>query len=166
MDWLPFDLHPEYPAAGIPRAQLQARYGEEAHERLKAQFEAAGLPYNPPPERIPRTLDALRLTELARDNGLHAPMHDRLMDAYWNEAADLGNAGVLRSLADEVGLAADDVAEVLSSDRYADRVRWSTEQASSIGVNGIPAYLLDRRLLVLGAQPRPAFEQAFAQLGS
>jgi len=31
-------------------------------------------------------------------------------------------------------------------------------------VNGIPAFLLDRRLLVLGAQPFEVFEQAFAQL--
>ena len=28
VEWLPFDLHPEYPAQGIPRADLLARYGE------------------------------------------------------------------------------------------------------------------------------------------
>ena len=40
----------------------------------------------------------------------------------------------------------------------------STAQAVSIGVNGVPGFLLDRRLLVLGAQPREVFERAFAQL--
>ena len=37
--------------------------------------------------------------------------------------------------------------------------------AARIGVNGIPAFLLDRRLLVLGAHPQETFERAFAQLG-
>jgi predicted DsbA family dithiol-disulfide isomerase len=30
----------------------------------------------------------------------------------------------------------------------------------------VPGFLLDRRLLVLGAQPRDVFEQAFARLGT
>jgi predicted DsbA family dithiol-disulfide isomerase len=30
----------------------------------------------------------------------------------------------------------------------------------------VPAFLLDRRLLVLGAQPEEAFEQAVAQLAA
>ena len=28
VEWLAFDLHPEYPPEGIPRADLVARYGE------------------------------------------------------------------------------------------------------------------------------------------
>ena len=40
----------------------------------------------------------------------------------------------------------------------------SSAQAHSIGVTGVPGFVLDRRLLVLGAQPRELFEQAFAQL--
>jgi DNA-binding transcriptional ArsR family regulator len=42
----------------------------------------------------------------------------------------------------------------------------STRQAVSIGVNGVPAFLLDRRLLVLGAQPFEVFRSAFAQLAA
>jgi hypothetical protein len=40
----------------------------------------------------------------------------------------------------------------------------SAAQAHSIGVTGVPGFLLDRRLLVLGAQPRPVFEQALQRL--
>ena len=77
--WLPYDLHPEYPPEGIPRAELNARYGDAFHGRLRAQFEAQGLAYNPPPDVVPNTRDALRLTELARERGLGEQMHDRLM---------------------------------------------------------------------------------------
>jgi predicted DsbA family dithiol-disulfide isomerase len=162
--WLPFDLHPEYPPEGIPRAELHARYGERVHDHVRAMFEREGLAYAPPPDVVPNTMDALRLTELARDRGLHEPMHDRLMDAYWKESQNIGDDDVLRALAAEVGLDRDDTDRVLESDEYRDRVLASTAQAQAIGINGIPAFLLDERLLVLGAQPREVFERAFAEL--
>ena len=164
MTWLPFDLHPEYPPAGIPREELHARYGAAFHEHVKRSFEAAGLVYNPPPDVVPNTLRALSMTELARDCGRHRPMHDRLMAAYWEEALDIGDREVLREVAVEVGLSADDVSAAIDDRRLAERVRASTAQAQSLGVTGIPAFVLDNRLLVLGAQSRDVFEQVVAQL--
>ena len=84
------------------------------------------------------------------------------MDAYWAEALDIGDRDVLRALAAEIGVPGGD--EVLAGDAYAEDVRSSTAEAHSLGINGIPAFLLDRRLLVLGAHPKETFEQAFAQL--
>jgi predicted DsbA family dithiol-disulfide isomerase len=162
--WLPFDLHPEYPAEGIPREQLRARYGDAFHDRLRARFAEEGLAYNPPPEVVPNTMRALRVTELARERGLHGAVHDRLMKAYWAEARDIGDPGVLRDLAVEVGLDVAEVDEVLADDAYRDRVLGLTAQAVSIGITGVPGFLLDRRLLVLGAQPQEVFERAFEQL--
>ncbi len=166
MTWLPFDLHPEYPPEGIPRAQLHARYGEPFHDRLRESFAAAGLAYNPPPEVVPNTMRTLRVTELARERGLHQPVHDRLMDAYWAEGRNIGDPTELRALAVEAGLAADEVDEVLAGDAYRDRVAACTAEAVQIGATGVPAFLLDRRLLVLGAQPRQVFEQAFERLAA
>ena len=162
--WLPFDLHPEYPQSGLPRERLLARYGAEMGERMRATFAARGLEYNPHPDVVPNTMAALRLSELGRDLGRHDEVHDRLMDAYWADAQDLGDPAVLRTLATEVGLPDGEVEDVLGSERYRDRVQESTRQAVSIGANAVPAFLLDRRLLVLGAQPDAVFEQAFAQL--
>ena len=164
VNWLPFDLHPEYPPEGLPRRELIERYGSGMTERMREFFAARGLDYNPHPDVVPNTMSALRLTELARDLGKHAELHDRLMDAYWAEAQNIGDADVLRTLAGEAGLPADEVEEVLGSDRYRDRVVDSTRQAVSVGANAVPAFVLDQRLLVLGAQPDTVFEQAFAQL--
>jgi predicted DsbA family dithiol-disulfide isomerase len=164
--WLPFDLHPEYPPEGLPREQLLARYGPAMTEHVRNLFAARGLEYNPHPDVVPNSLRALRLTELARELGRQADVHDRLMDAYWAEAQDLGDPAVLRRLAAEVELPAAEVEDVLAGDRYGDRVRESTRQAVSFGANAVPAFVLDRRLLVLGAQPEEVFEQAFAQLAA
>lgn len=147
--------------------QLLARYGGDAMtERLIRFFAERGLEYNPHPEVVPNSRDALRLTELARELGLHAEVHDRLMAAYWAEAKDIGDHDVLRAEAVAVGLPAAEVDEVLVGDRYLDRVETSTREAYGVGANAVPAFVLDRRLLVLGAQPEAVFERAFAQLES
>ena len=165
MEWLPYDLHPEYPAEGLPRADLIARHGSGMTDRIGAFFADRGLPpSNPPADIVPRTLTALRLGELARERGLNTLFHDRLMDAYWAEGLDIGSPDVLRRLSDEVGLPADDVESVVSSERYVGVVRGSTERAISIGVTGVPGFLLDGRLLVVGAHENDVFEQAFSQL--
>ena len=162
--WAPFDLHPEYPPEGIPREQLVARYGPEGMQRTRALFEQHGLVYNPNPEVVPNSMNALRLAEHARGEGLFDAMHARLMDAYWAEAQNIGDDDVLRAMADEVGLLGAD--EVLESDSYLELVRSSTAQAAAAGVTGVPAFALDQRLLVLGAHPRETFERAFAQLSA
>jgi len=135
-------------------------------ERVRAFFGARGLGYNPHPDVVPNTHRALRLTELARDLGRHEETHDRLMDAYWDEAQDIGAPEALRTLATELELPDGEVEDVLEGDRYRERVAASTQQAVAIGANAVPAFLLDRRLLVLGAQPEEAFERAFEQLGA
>lgn len=164
MNWLPFDLHPEYPPEGLPREQLLARYGPAMTERMSEFFAARGLSYNPHPDVVPNSMRAQQLTELARDLGRHEEVYDRIMEAYWSEAQDIGDVELLRRLAAELGLPEEDVEEALTTDRYRDRIVESTWQAASVGANAVPAFVLDRRLLVLGAQPNEVFEQAFAQL--
>jgi predicted DsbA family dithiol-disulfide isomerase len=160
--WLPFQLHPEYPPDGLPRAELIARYGESMEAQMRQRFAAEGLEYNPNPDVIPNAFDALRLTELARELGRHDEIHDRLMDAYWRDAVDLGDRDELRRLLHD--LPADDVERVLASEEYRDRVLASTAEAQSVGINGIPAWVIDGKLLIPGAQPRDVFERAFEQL--
>ena len=162
--WLPFDLHPEYPPEGLPRAQLLARYGPAMTEQTRAFFAARGLDYNPNLDVVPNSMRAQQLTELARDLGRHEAVHDRIMDAYCGEAQNIGDPDVLRRLAAELELPEGDVEDVLTTDRYRNEIVESTRQAASVGANAVPAFVLDRRLLVLGAQPDNVFEQAFARL--
>ena len=168
IEWLPFDLHPEYPTEGIPLADLHRRYGigTGADDPLNDRFAEAGLTYNRP-DVVPNTRLALRMSELARDAGLHDAFHDRLMDAYWSEATDIGDPDQLRRLAAEVGLDADGVERVIADGSlYLGDVQQSTRQAQSVGINAIPAFVLDRRLIVLGAHPIETFRSAFAQLAA
>ena len=127
-------------------------------------IEASGYTYNVPPDVVPNSQKALQVTELARDRGLHEQVHSRLMHAYWSEGADIGDDAVLLDLVEEAGLDREEARAALDEGRYTERVLASTRRANLHGINAIPAFVLDNRLLVLGAQPHDVFELALAQL--
>ena len=163
VEWLPFDLHPEYPPEGIPREQLVARYGSDGMARTQGFFEQHGLEYNPNPKVVPNSMRALRLTEHARAQGLHEPFHNRLMDAYWAEGVDLSQRPALESLAQGVGVSDAAVARALDDRVWARTVDDSTARAQAAGATGVPAFVIDWRLLVVGAQPRELLARAVEQ---
>ncbi len=145
---------------------LNARYGPEQQDRVRMMVEQSGYTYSPPPEVVPNSRKALEVTELARDRGLHDEVHARLMRAYWSEAANIGDEATLIGLVEEAGLDPGEAKEALDDGCYGERVGASTRQANLHGINAIPAFVLDERLLVMGAQPHEFFEQAFVQLES
>jgi len=131
---------------------------------VKRMVEESGYTYSPPPEVVPNSRKALQVTELARDLGLHEQVHSRLMHAYWSEEADIGDEETLLRLTAEAGLDRSEAKAAVDDGRYLDRIEASTREANMHGINAIPAFVLDGRLLVMGAQPHELFERAFAQL--
>lgn len=162
---MPFDLHPEYPPEGIPREQLEQRYGHRLRDRLNQMFDQAGLPHQDRIEKVPRSLHALMLSELARDRGVFADVHVRLFDAYWARGLDIGDQDVLLAEAGEVGLSRSDVVQALDNDDYRERVRSHTASAVELGAGGVPAWLIDEKVLVPGAQPYQVFDRVLQRMG-
>jgi predicted DsbA family dithiol-disulfide isomerase len=161
--WLPFQLHPEYPPEGIPRAELEARYGPASRDRIRDWFAEEDLVYAPPADIVSNTRLALELGEGAREEGLHRAYHDRVMDAYWAEARDLSARPVLEELAREVGMSDDGISRALDDRAWSPAVDRSTARAQSVGVTGVPAFVFDWKVLVVGAQPRELLAQAMEQ---
>ena len=127
-------------------------------------FDEAGLPYSREITHVPNSRRAQQLIELARDRGLHQALHRRVMDAYWHRTRDIGDPGVLREEAAAAGLDADEVDDVLAGDRYLDRLEAETRALHEIGGGGVPAWVIDDRVLVPGAQPHEVFERAVERL--
>ena len=128
-----------------------------------AMFHEAGFPYNPNPDVVPNSRLALELAEAARSVGRHAEFHARAMEAYWDEAQNLSDADVLRALAADVALEPALVAQALEDRAFAPLVDASTRAAHQAGINAVPAFVVDRRVLVLGAQPHEVLEAAVEQ---
>jgi predicted DsbA family dithiol-disulfide isomerase len=165
VEWLSFDLHPEYPPEGIPRAELEARYGKRFSAGLEDMFAEAGLPFRRSLEKVPNSRKALMLSELARERGRLDLLHPRLFAAYWAEGRDLGDEQVLVEEGVGVGLEEDEVRAALHDERLLRLVQEQTEGATELGAGGVPAWVIDRKVLVPGAQPHEVFDQILARLG-
>jgi predicted DsbA family dithiol-disulfide isomerase len=128
-------------------------------------FAQAGLPRAEALERVPNSRRALVLSELARERGVLDALHARLFDAYWARGRDIGEERVLVEEGSAAGLGEDEVVAALGDARYLARVQAQTRFAMELGAGGVPAWLIDERLLVPGAQPHDVFERVLERLG-
>jgi len=166
--WHPFELNPDMPAGGMPRAEYRARKfgsverGRELDARLAAEGARDGLPFAF--ERIARTpnsLDSHRLIRLAAQEGgpaLADAAAEALFAAYFGEGRDIGDAATLAAIGDAVGLPRGRAAAMLAGDAL--RAEVAADAARARGLGGVPAVILDRRLVVSGAQPAGAMADA------
>ncbi len=170
--WMPYDLHPEIPEGGVDARRAYERVAPGQRDaymgRLRALADEADLPVEPP-EHIPKTRNALEVSEWVRREQTDAfpTFHERLFRAYWVEGRDLERVEVLEALADECGVDAGVVAEVVADRRTREAVDASTEQAQLIGVSGTPGWLIDyggRQVYVPGAQPHETFDRVVSRL--
>lgn len=159
--WRSFQLDPT--ASNEPQGDthtlLAAKYGVSVGEakamsaRVGAMAEAAGLKMDFDNVAHVNTFDAHRTAHLARSEGREDAMIERLFSAYFTGGENIADHEVLARLAAEAGVDRDLAASVVASDRFAEEVRAELGEARSLGLSGVPAFVIDRSLLVSGAQP-------------
>ncbi|MCK9988611.1 MAG: hypothetical protein AzoDbin1_05083 [Azoarcus sp.] len=175
VNWLPFFLNPDTPAAGEPyRPFLEAKFGGRrgADEVLARVVEAAapdGLQFAF--DRIatrPHTLLAHRLTYRAQSQGhttaqINA-LGEALFAAHFQQGRDIGDIATLVDIAVETaGDRREDVEAYLESDEDAATVKRMAAQLQKQGVSGVPFFIFNRRLAVSGAQTSAALGAAVLQ---
>ena len=162
----PFDLHPEYPPEGVNREQWLRRYPRGSQDAVRQMILDSGLPEPNPPGVIPNTMPALALTAWASTQPAGAKaLHDVLFRRYWVEGQNVAERDVLLDAAEEAGLDRATAAEALDDPYWADVVRGETAEALAMGAGGVPAWVIDQRVLVPGAQPHELFERVLEKLG-
>ena len=78
----------------------------------------------------------------------------------------MSDHAALARLAAEVGLPAAEVEELLAGDRFADAVRDDERTGASLGISGVPFFVVDRGFGASGAQPPELLGQLLgARLG-
>ena len=173
--WRSFELDPgasRVPEGGLAE-ELARKYGMgvlEAQGMMDEMTRAAaaeGLNFDFARARRGNTLDAHRLLHMAEEAGLQGEMKERLLRAYFTEGRAIAERGELAALGAEVGLEAAEVEEMLAGDAYVEAVRADQERARSLGIRGVPFFVIEGRLGLSGAQPpaviRQALEQGLAQ---
>ena len=165
---LPFELHPQIPREGLSlRERWGARYAEAdaMYRRIERECETAGLAFRRP-EHVPNTRRALETAELVRRRwpGAFDALDQSLFAAHFVEGRSLGDAAVLDDLVGRAGADAVEVRREIDAGEGAEGLRTSMDAASRAGVTGTPAWLLDGRFLLPGAQPHDVIKRIVARL--
>ena len=157
--WHPFQLNPDLPATGLPRATYVAQKfggaerGSEIYARVARAGEAVGIPFAF--DRIvvqPNTFDAHRLVAWAQHQGDTGALVERLFTAFFLEGRPIGEREELVRLAHESGWPEKAAREMLESDALRDVVAGESREAIDAGIQGVPCFIFDGRIAVSGAQ--------------
>ncbi len=156
--WRPFFLDPSIPPEGLDRRDYMVKkFGEERlktiHDPLIAAGRADGVPYQfDKILRTPNTHNAHRVIRWAADAGVQPEIVEALFLAYWRDGRDVGDLEVLADIAGQGGLHGKRVKRDLASDLDKIEVFSEVQQAQSMGVQGVPTFILAQRFGVTGAQ--------------
>ena len=112
---------------------------------------------------IANSRPALEAAEFAKEVGLHDKFHRATFSAYFDEQRNIGDPAVLKEIVDGVGLDWAVLEERLQTGYYSSLVEYQIAQAHQLGITGVPAYIVDRYLIV-GAQPYEIFERAMERI--
>jgi len=166
LDWRGFQIHPEWPAEGMPASQWRGGMDPEARrvvwQRIQGMALAAGFEMKPP-ETLTNSRLALEAAEFAKEAGAGEAFEQRVYRAYFYEGRNIGSQAVLGELAAEVGLERDDLNLTIESKRYSQRLRENAVTAHQHGVSGVPTFLIGEYPLV-GAQSEDVMRQVLQRV--
>lgn len=171
IEWHPFQLNPAMPPEGVDRADhLEAVFGSQkaaaqAMARVDEAARESGVEIDwAAIRRIPNTFDAHRLIHWAGLEGRQTPMVSALFRAYWREGRDIGDRATLAAIAEESGLDAEAIAQLLESDADAEAIRIREAHARSRGISAVPTFIVADRHAVPGAQPTELWLQIIDEI--
>ena len=157
--WLPFQLNPDLPSEGIPRAEYRkAKFGslersKQMDARVIAEGKGEGIDFAfDRMETQPNTTQAHRLIALA---GNQNAVVDALFRAHFEQGRKIGDPKVLAEIAAQCG--------VQGWPGKAPDVSGLEEEVRELGISGVPTFIFERRHGVSGAYPPEQLAEALRQ---
>lgn len=172
IEWHAFELNPDPSSDGEPiLPALSRKYGRSEDEMRASQAQMMdiarklGLNFEKLQERYTRnTFDAHRLVKWAGEQNKQTEMKMACFDAYFGHAENISDAEVLVKCAQGIGLDDSEARDILASDRYADAVREDEARYQQAGVSAVPAYIVNQKYLISGAQEPNTLINAFREI--
>jgi len=142
---------------GMPAAQARSM-----EEGMAEKAAAEGLKYEVD-RPVRNTLDMLRLVHLGAEYGVAWEYLRAMQAELFGGNYDAFEPGTLTRVGESLGIPADEISDVLATDRYGDAVRADHDAAVNLGARGVPFTVLGQRLGVPGAVSVSQYAQAIDQ---
>lgn len=152
--WTAFPLHPDTPEEGRTLEELFKVGSEEIRKKmlhLRQVADELGLPLGQRTKTYNSRL-AQELAKWAEAKGRGDEFHEAVFRAYFVDGKNIATMEELVTLAEFVGLPAEEARTVLQTRSYRQPVDADWFRARLLGVTAVPTFVIDRRAVV-GAQP-------------
>lgn len=169
--WRSFELDPNSAKSQNVKIYelLATKYGrpvewaKEMNQKLVASGKTAGIDFNFDGIIPTNSFDAHRLLQFARTANKQNEVAELLFKAYFCDGKDIALQSVLTTIASQAGLSAERAKQVLEGNEFSAEVRSEEAEAQELGLTGVPAFVINRKYLVSGAQPVEAFLEVFKE---
>ena len=144
--------------------QLSEQQVRDMDTRMEHLADLEGLEYHLTDVGLTgNTMDAHQLVQLGKARGIQDEVIERLYRAYFTEQRSVFDRDSLLGLAGEAGLDQAEARDVLERDAYVEAVTTDVLEARSLGVSGVPFFVLGGRYGVSGAQATEVFTEALTR---
>lgn len=172
LNFMPFELNPNMPAAGENAVEhIMRKYGSSRaqilnnQQGIRARGEEVGFHFDLTKRtHFYNTFNAHRLLFWAGLEGRQAELKHALLNGYFGEGQSLADIETLAEIAGSVGLDRAQALEVLRTNQYSDDVRGLERLYLSMGVNAVPAVIINGKHLISGAQSVEYYQQALKKI--
>lgn len=170
--WHPFQLNPYMGQEGQDiNEHLAEKYGL-TEDQLKANKQnlvergkESGIEFNfGQRTRIYNTLKCHTLLHFAGEKGKQTELKMALFNAYFTKGLDVSDDTVLLACIEEVGLSKLEAQIVLKDENYKKTVLDEESKYKHMGIQSVPAFIINEKYLLSGGQPVEAFKQALAEI--
>lgn len=171
VNWHSFELDPSLETnPGINSIEhisqvkgISKEEGIEMHQHVINMANEVGLHFDFEKSVVANSFDAHRLIQLAKLQGKGNEVEEELFKAHFTDGKNIDDKEILSQIGVTIGLDEKNVREVLDSSAFADEVRNDERQAQSLGIRGVPFFVLNNKYGISGAQSPDIFLDALKQ---
>jgi len=171
--WRPFQLNPNMPVDGISRREYRIKkfgsweYSQQLDSQVMAAAKEEGLDFNfDITEKTPNTFLGHKLVKFAEQHDCQDAVVDDLFAAFFCEGKDVGDKNFLLQVATRCGLDAAETERALADDTLASVVKTEEERGRSLGINSVPSFVANGRVLFSGAQQPERISAVLGAIGA
>ncbi|MBC5994538.1 DsbA family oxidoreductase [Pontibacter cellulosilyticus] len=169
----PFELNANIPQEGQDKTEyFKNAYGPSILSQLGAMNQRmtetgaeVGIKFDfDKSTTVNNTFNGHRLIWLAGECGVQGKVAEALFYSYFTEGNNMNDTVLLTKIGLENGIPAEKLEGFFQSEAGKKEVREMEQWAQAAGITGVPAFIINNKYLISGAQPAETFLNVFQQV--
>ena len=169
--WRPFQLNPGMPPDGMDRQEyLISKFGsadaaKTVYENIYEEGIKEGINFNfDLIDLTPNSFNSHRLLALAYKQNIQESVLNSLFESYFINGKDIGDPNILLEIAIKHKIDAAEFKNYLSDQENIEPLANEEIQARKMGINSVPTFIINKQIVINGAQTSENFELIFEKL--